>query len=138
MRKVILLVSCLLMACMAFAIKPPKAVKESFEAKYAMATNVSWDKESMGWEANFELNEKKCAAVFDETGTWLETDTEIPVNFLPPVVATAVKDKFDNANIETANKIERAGEGVQYSAKINHSGRTKEVLLSENGNLLKE
>lgn len=138
MKKVMLLVCGLFVACTAFAIDPPKVVTESFTSKYAMATNVTWEKKNAGWEANFELNEKKCSAIFDDNGSWIETDTEIPVNFLPPLVASAVKDKFQGATIEAANKIEHANQGSQYSAKINQSGLTKEVVFGEDGGVVKE
>lgn len=138
MKKVKLLVCSLLVVCTAFAIDPPKVVKEAFESRYSMASNVTWERGNAGWEANFELNEKKCSAVFDDNGAWIETDTEIPVNFLPPLVASAVKDKFQGATIEAANKIEHASQGSQYSAKINQSGLTKEVVFSEDGTIIKE
>ena len=92
-------------------VKVPEAVKNAFAKMFPGATNVKWGKENAKeYEAEFKLNKQAVSANFGLDGSWVETETVIPVTDLPAAVTTAINTKYPGATtLHMAEKIEQAG-----------------------------
>jgi Putative beta-lactamase-inhibitor-like, PepSY-like len=80
----------------------PAEVRTAFVAKFADAEKVVWELNARGsYDADFEVKGKSHDAVFDKTGKWIETETEVAFETLPQ----PVKDAW-NASAYAKMKIE--------------------------------
>jgi hypothetical protein len=119
------------------ADKVPAAVTSAFKAKFPKATKTSWEMENANeYEAGFKLNGEEVSANFDNTGKWLETETEIKVSALPAAVKAALSKDFAGFKIEEASKIESAKDGNCYEAELEKGEETFDVLFLPNGKIL--
>jgi len=114
--------------------KVPDAVKTAFNNKFAGASEVKWEKESKSeLEANFKINNTDVSANFKLDGTWVETETTIPVSELPAAVSNAVNTKYPGAVYGRTEKIEKPGGKILYEVNITVKGKKKELELDPNG-----
>jgi hypothetical protein len=118
------------------ADKVPAAVKSAFKAKFPSVTKSSWEMEKSEYEANFKLNGEEMSANFDNTGKWLETETEIKVSALPAPVQSALRKDFPGFKINEASKIESVKNGNGFEAEIEKGEETFDVLFTVDGKLL--
>ena len=138
MKKPILIISILFMAITMKAGTPPAAVSKAFAQKFPTATDVKWGKENASeWEAEFKLKTVKNSANFSLDGTWLETETEIPVSELPASVSSAIMAKYPGCKITGGDKIESFKKGILYEADIKTGVIKKEVILKVDGTFTK-
>ena len=85
--------------------KVPTVVTSAFKAKFPNATKTSWEMENANeYEAGFKQNGDEVSANFDNTGKWLETETEIKISALPVAVQNALSKDFAGFKIEEASK----------------------------------
>ncbi|HLP49380.1 MAG TPA: PepSY-like domain-containing protein [Chitinophagales bacterium] len=117
--------------------KVPAAVMSAFKAKFPAVTNATWELESKTeYEASFKLNGTEVSANFDNTGKWLETETEIKIADLPAaILATLLKD-FAGYKVEEAAKIESVKTGSCYEAELKKDNETFDALFAADGKLL--
>jgi hypothetical protein len=134
MKKLILMLGVVLITSCAFAVTPPTAVQKAFAQKFAKATDIKWGKENSNeYEAEFVLEGIKMSANFATDGTWLETETTIPVSQLPAAVTAAVAKLYPNSTVIEADKIERAGKATLYETEIKTGTKKKEVVFDDKG-----
>lgn len=119
------------------ADKVPPAVTSAFKAKFSGVTKVSWELEKTNeYEASFKLNGSEMSANFDNSGKWLETETEIKVSALPAAVSATLKKDFANFKISEASKIESVTNGNCYEVEIEKGEETFDVLFTSEGKLI--
>lgn len=119
------------------ADKVPGAVTSAFKAKFPTAAKTSWEMEKTNeYEAGFKLNGSEMSANFDNTGKWLETETEIKVSALPVAVSSALKKDFADYKINEASKIESVKNGKCFEAEIEKGEETFDVLFTPDGKML--
>jgi hypothetical protein len=98
MKKLMSFIICIAFFVSVSAQKPkdatPAAAKSAFAAKYPTAQKAKWSVEKPGeFEVEFTLAGVESSALFDATGKFLESETEIKNADLPQgVKATIVKD----------------------------------------------
>ena len=78
----------------------PSKVKKAFQAKFPQAAEVEWGMDDENHEAEFEMNGQDMSAVFDKSGTWLETETEIAVSDLPAAVRESLGTLFKDCEAD--------------------------------------
>jgi hypothetical protein len=138
MKKIIFILSIVMISSCSFAGTTPEAVLNAFKQKFPAATNVNWGKESATeYEAEFKINGTKKSANFSVDGTWLETETEIPSTQLPVTITDAIKKQYPNWKIIGADKIESSKKGIMYEADIKSGLKKKEVVLNSDGTFAK-
>jgi hypothetical protein len=143
MKKTILLLLCA--AFMSLAVNAqkitdaqvPPHVVSAFKAKFPDVTKTIWEMENGNeYEAEFKLNGKEVSANFDNSGKWLETETEIKVSALPIEVQNALKKYFVGFEIEEASKVESAEFGNCFEVEIEKGEENLEVLIALDGKIL--
>ena len=119
------------------ADKVPASVMQAFQAKFPNADKTTWEMEKTNeYEAEFGLNGEEMSAIFDNTGNWLETETEIKVIALPSSVHKALREDFADFKINEASKIESVKNGNCFEAEIKKGKETFDVLFNAAGKLL--
>lgn len=110
--------------------KVPEVVKKAFAAKYPNATNVKWGKEdATEYEAEFKLNAVAVAANFKADGSWIVTETEMPIADLPAAVSAAIATLHPGAVITLVEKMEKPGAIFLYEVafKVNRKKNTLDL-----------
>ena len=116
--------------------KVPSAVTSVFRTKFPNATKINWELEKSDYEANFKLNGEEVSASFNNSGKWLETETEIKVSALPTAVQRTLKKHFADFKAKEASKIESVKNGNCFEAEIEKGEETFDVLFTPNGNVI--
>src|SRR5262249_29870366 len=119
------------------ASQVPAAVMSAYQAKFPNAGKTSWELENENeYEASFKLNGVAVSANFDNTGKWLETETEIKVSALPVSVQSSLKKDFAEYKINEASKIESAKNETSYEVEVEKGEETFDVLFSPDGKMI--
>jgi hypothetical protein len=137
-KSFLLLISILFIVCSCLGVKPPDSVQKAFDQKFPSALNVSWGKESSTeYEAEFTWNGNNVSANFSAYGSWLETETEIPVSQLPAKMVTFINNQYPGWQIVGADKIETPKKDTFYEADIKSGNKKKVLELKEDGTFIK-
>lgn len=138
MKNISALVTILLLSTSLLAGTPPAAVQKTFDQMFLKATTIKWAKEnSKEWEAEFIQDGIKISANFLNDGTWVETEREIEISKLPIQVSESILKNNPGCKIENAYKIESNSKPLKYEADIKCGNRKKEVVVLDDGSLVK-
>ena len=130
----LLAVACVAATAHAQNIVVPAAVKNAFQSKYPDATDVKWGKEnSKEFEAEFKLGNTSVSANFKTDGSWVETETVVPITDLPAAVSTAITTKNPGAVITLAEKLDMPGNKTLYEVSFRVNGKRKSMELHPDG-----
>jgi hypothetical protein len=113
----------------------PAVVKAALAKKYPNAAKVSWEKEKGNYEANWGGRSGEDISVqFTPAGAFVEEVDAIPVDQLPPAVATYVKAHYNGAKIKEAGKVTDAAGRRMFEAEI----KGKDLIFDESGKFIKK
>ena len=110
----------------------PAAVKTAFTAMYPDANHIKWSIEDKKYEAEYKLSGIESSALFESSGVYVQTETEIPVSSLPDAAKEYLSKNLPGKKIKEAAKITDAGGIITYEAEI---GGT-DYLFDSAGNFL--
>lgn len=117
--------------------KVPVAVTTAFKTKFPTVLKTSWEMENKTeFEANFHINGVETSANFDNTGKWLETETELKIAALPNAIQSTIKKDYAGFKINEASKIENIKNGKCFEAEIEKGEETFDVLFTADGKVL--
>jgi hypothetical protein len=134
MKKIFFIVAVTFLTYYSYAVKPPAAVQNAFMLKFTAATEVKWSKENATeYEAEFVMDGFKMSANYRGDGSWLETESMIPVSKLPDVVIAAIVKHYPDNPIIEADRIERVDKETLYEVVIKTGMKKKEVILDVKG-----
>ena len=111
----------------------PSPVKSAMEKKFPGITKVNWGKEEKDYEAEFSKDGKEMSAIFNASGTWIETETAIAVSELPQPIKTYVAQNMKGKKITEAAVIHRSDGSTVYEAETNNT----DYVFDATGKLLK-
>ena len=117
--------------------KAPENVITAFKTVHPDAQDVSWDKEGMNYEAEYQENGNDCSVIIDQKGIILETETEINVSELPSGVIKYISDNYVGYTLSDASKIVDIKGNVKYEAEIKNGKTSKDVMFDQSGSPLK-
>lgn len=119
------------------ADKVPAVVLNAFKTKCATAEGVAWEKEgATAFEAAYKIGKIKHSGTFDQSGKWLETETEMEVSALPKPVADAIAKQYASYKIKEAVHVETPDKGTFYEADLTKGTEKLEVQFTAEGKLL--
>lgn len=111
----------------------PAAAKQAFEKNYP-GIKGTWGKEDNNYEVSFKKDGKEMSVVIDESGTIVETETDIPVTDLPTTVQDYIKQHYQGMAIKEASTITKGNGEVNYEAEVDD----KDVIFDANGKFIEE
>lgn len=116
----------------------PVNAKNAFSKLYPQATNVKWNKEGESkFEASFKNEKISMSVVLDNDGKLIETETTLEVANLPEKILKFVKDNYSDHKISEAAKIVDKDGKITFEAEIAKGKNKKDLIFSEDGQLIK-
>lgn len=124
---------------------PNSTVYIAFKSKFPTATYVQWGQiDVFKWQASFIYGKKQQIALFDSTGTWLETTTVLPFQTIPVGVQESFTRKYNVAGLQNIYHVQTPHTSifeVQWSDGVfvkrllfDHLGKiTGKVIVPEHG-----
>jgi hypothetical protein len=113
--------------------KVPQAVKSAMAKKYPAISKIAWSKEENDFESEFTQNGKTMSAIFDPSGTWKETETEVPFSTLPQPVKQYFDQHFKGKKVKESAVVNKADGSTVYEAEVDNT----DYVLDATGKLLK-
>ncbi len=119
--------------------KVPSAVASAFKQKFPNGSQPGWSKEGKeSFEVEFFNGKKRQSALFDATGKWMETETEINYNAVPGKVQRAFETEFEGYQVQEVYEVETPDKAINYEITTFKGVKNYEVLYSAKGELLKK
>ena len=122
-----------------FRNKKPLAdprVLQSFRLKFPLATQVIWQQvDVFKWLVNFNIEKKKCTALFNREGIWLETVTLIPLNKIPKSLEFTLEEKNNREDLRQIFFIQRPEQSL-YELNLDNGVFTLRLLFDLSGNII--
>jgi len=144
MKKLICLIVILFgMSCLVEAqTNVPATVTEGFTKKFPTAKKVKWEKENdTEYEATFKMDGKSLSAIFNNHGSWMETEWEVRIKELPEAFVNVVTDKYPGFKIDMAEYCETpdfTGYEMEIEKKEGKLEVEKEIQVSKDGKSIEE
>ena len=111
-----------------------KEASTAFRQKFPTAKNAKWEKEDADFEVTFKKDGNEMSALFAASGSWKETEIEMPVAQLPATAKTYMAQHYKGKKIKETARIEKTDGSINYEAEI--SGM--DVLFYATGNFIEE
>jgi hypothetical protein len=119
--------------------KIPGIVTDSFKVKYPTAQTVSWEDKVSAFQASFTLDGESYQARYNSKGEWLGSQKKIKMENLPAAVKDGLsKSKYADWEVRTLTARYLPGGKVEYALGVNKGGLRKNLLFSNEGQLLKD
>jgi len=113
-------------------ITPPKEVQATYSKMFKEVQNPEWEQEYNEWEAEFKLNGTEMSASFDNSGNWLETETEVKKKDVPAEIFKAINLKFEGWEMEEVERVEKP-DFKGYEIELEKGDTETEVLVTDGG-----
>lgn len=113
---------------------PPKEVQTAFSKQFKEVQNPKWEQEDNEWEAEFKVNGTEMSASFDNSGNWLETETEVKKKDVPADIFKAVNLKFEGWEMEEVERIEKPN-FKGYEIALEKGETETEILVTDSGEI---
>ena len=119
--------------------KVPAEVTEAFKSKYPDTKNVEWRDKLTLFAVNFEMENEKYEAKFNNKGEWQQTEKEINESALPADVKDGYdKSRFTAWEIKSVAWIENKDSNIQYRLLVKKNDLEKKYLFfDKDGKLLR-
>ena len=119
--------------------KVPSAAANAFKQKFPNGSQPGWSKEGKdAYEVEFFNGKKRQSALFDTSGKWLETETEINYNAVPMKVQNAFQKEFEGYQLQEVFEVEKPDKIIVYELIAFKGAKNYETVFSPKGELLKK
>jgi hypothetical protein len=118
----------------------PSIVKETFQAQYPGAEEVSYEDNLVSVQVNFTLNGEKMVASYTNKGRWKETEKDWSFEKLSEDVKTGFdKSKYADWEILQTRIVYRAGGAELYKVKVEKNDlQKKNLFFNKKGRLVED
>lgn len=111
-------------------------VLNSFNLKFPAATHISWQQiDVFKWHVNFSLKNKKCTALFNSDGKWLETVNAIPLDKIPERILLTFDEKNNRDELRQIYHVQTP-ESSLYELNLNNGLYSLKLLYDLSGNIV--
>lgn len=118
--------------------RPPKNARSEFDRMYPDAWDIEWEYEGTAWVVDFETgprpNGVEHTAIFDVTGNWISTETELPLNVVPQKIKDYLSSEYGDIPLEDymVDYFETPA-GNFYRFEVYLNGGKAEIDVTEDG-----
>lgn len=119
---------------------PSRAVRNEFKAMYPDAKDVEWDREGAYWSVSYETgtypDRVDHEALFDASGKWVMTETELLLSDVPQSVkdALAASQEYGSLPLDDREvEYYQTPAGNFYRFDLRMDGRDVDVDVTEDG-----
>ncbi|HNW97393.1 MAG TPA: PepSY-like domain-containing protein [Bacteroidales bacterium] len=135
MKRLIVLSAALMLSTLSFSQKiiksdVPESINKAFVMKFPNATNENWEKKDTLYEISFMIEQSATEAVFNDKGTWMETEWEIPMIYTPKAMKNYLDTAYAGYKINEIEIMEYPNDGKLYKAEISKKKDCKNVYFS--------
>jgi hypothetical protein len=110
--------------------KIPAEVTDSFKAKYANASAVSWKDKLSSFQADFKIDNKDMKCMFSSKGEWLKTETKSSFDKVPVDVKDGFKkSKYASMPVQEVLLVEEKDKATQYRVIVKKNDFNKRYLV---------
>jgi hypothetical protein len=139
MKKLTVILSALILAISASAftkdVTVSEKVKIAFKKTFSEATDIYWKKINEYYLANFKMDSQNLSAAFDEDGQLVSASRGVYLTELPLTISLALKNQFDNYNLEPVVTEVIGGGETNYYIKAENEKRTVTIKATTYGDL---
>jgi hypothetical protein len=116
----------------------PENVKKEFNTKYSAAKSIKWDSETVNeWEAEFRMDGRRMSACFENSGKWINSETEISEKELPEAVVNALNRDFQGYK-KRLIEIYESPEMKGFELTLKKGESSLEVIFDDSGEIIKK
>lgn len=115
----------------------PEVVTKTFKARFTTAKDAKWEKEDTIYAATFLMDESTTEAEFNEKGTWLNTEWDVPVEYTPQKIKNYLDTAFAGYKIKELAVMEFPSDGKLYVVEIAKKKACKKVYFALTGEFKK-
>jgi uncharacterized membrane protein YkoI len=120
----------------------PKAVQQTVAEQSVGAKILGLSKETENGKTYYEVelmvNGHHRDVLIDSTGAVVETEEEIAIDQLSPAVKATIEKQAGKGKIGVIESITRNGQVTAYEAHIKTGGKSKEIKVGTDGELIKD
>ena len=111
-------------------------VLRSFKSKFPKATHVFWQPvDGFKWQVNFFLRKKRCTALFNSEGQWLETISLISSDNIPEQLQLTLEEKCNKDGLRQIYHVQTPDRSI-YEMNLKNGLNTLKLLYDLSGNLI--
>jgi len=108
----------------------------SFNSKFPNATHILWQQvDVFKWHVNFTLKKKKCTALFDSKGKWLETVTLVSLDKIPERLQLTLDEKNNKEGLRQIYHVQTPDRSL-YELNLNNGLYTLRLLYDLSGKIV--
>lgn len=96
----------------------PTSVRMAFSKQFPGIHDARWEQENGKYEAHFKYRGQQTSALFDDKGTWIETERSISIEALPPAATLYIENNFSGKIARTASVVTQSGGDISYEAHL--------------------
>lgn len=144
MKKLTLILAAVCIACTLSAqtltmAQVPAAVANAYKVKFPGGSQPGWTLAGPDiYEVHFFSGKKRQSALFDKSGSWKDTETEINYNALPAKVQRAFETEFEGYQVQEVYELETPDKGIFYELTAFKGTKNFAALFSPKGELLQK
>lgn len=132
-------IACTLSAQTLTMAQVPAAVAHAYQVKFPGGSQPGWTLAGPDiYEVHFFNGKKRQSALFDKSGSWKDTETEINYNALPAKVQRAFETEFEGYRVQEVYELETPDKGIFYELTAFKGAKNFAALFSPKGELLQK
>ena len=120
----------------------PAAVQQTVLEQSKGATIRGLSREVENGESNYEVelrvHGRKKDVLIDPTGAVVEVEEQVALASLPPAVKTTIEQSAAGGKLVSVESTSKGGTVVWYEAHVRKAGKSKEVKVNTEGQLVKD
>lgn len=120
----------------------PAAVQQTVreQSKGAVIRGLSREVENgeTRYEVELKVNGHNRDVLIDPTGAVVEVEEQVTLSALPAAVRTAIEQNASGGKIVSVESITKGGSLVWYEAHVKKAGKSQEIKVNPEGQLVKE
>lgn len=133
----VLFSSILFFACETSQEDVPENILNAFNSEYPDAMDVEWEKESDGYEVEFEIDDVEREITYDMQGNIIETGIDVSEDELPQNTLSYISENYAGYEIDDADEVENNGV-TYFEVELENGDQEIDLLFNMQGDFVRE